>query len=147
MEGGGGRSGGGRDESNYPGECSGGWSGSRQGGNISLPAWMANDDGPRAAQAAAGADAEAAVGTTTGEAWAAQVAAEEEDATENLPETPEANSAVAEVATEAGAGMLITGATAAETAAGAQRPPRPANWDTMTRGQRKYWKQQGGKPC
>ena len=70
-----------------------------RGANINLPAWMANDDGPRAAQAAAGADAEAAVGTTTGEAWAAQVTAEEEDATESLPATPETNSAVGEVAT------------------------------------------------
>ena len=38
-----------------------------RGANINLPAWMANDDGPRAAQAAAGADAEAAVGAVTGE--------------------------------------------------------------------------------
>ena len=115
-----------------------------RGANINLPAWMANDDGPRAAQAAAEADAEAAVGAVTGEA--AQVSATEEDATESLPATPEANSAVGEVLTEAEAGMLITGGTAAEIAARAQRPPRPANWDTMTRGQRKYWKQHGGKP-
>ena len=38
-----------------------------RGANINLPAWMANDDGPRAAQAVTGADAEAAVGALTGE--------------------------------------------------------------------------------
>ena len=61
-------------------------------------------------------------------------------------ETPEANTAVGEEATEAGAEMLITGATAAETAADVKRSPRPANWDTMTRAQRRNWKQRGGKP-
>ena len=37
-------------------------------------------------------------------------------------------------------------ATTAAAAAAGVRPPRPANWVTMTRAQRKYWKQHGGKP-
>ena len=59
----------------------------------------------------------------------------------------EVNTAAGEVATGAGAELLITGVAAAvETAAGAQRPPRPVNWGTMTRGQRRYWLQQGWRP-
>ena len=34
---------------------------------INIPAWMANGDGPRAAQTAAGVDAEAAVGASVRE--------------------------------------------------------------------------------
>ena len=58
----------------------------------------------------------------------------------------EANTAGGQMATEAGAGLLILGVTAAEIAAGAQRPPRPTNWDTMTRLQRKNWNQRSGRP-
>ena len=39
-----------------------------RGTSINIPAWMANDDWPRAAQAAAGAEAEAALGAATREA-------------------------------------------------------------------------------
>ena len=42
-------------------------------------------------------------------------------------------------------------AEASETAAAATaarvRPPRPADWGTLTIDQRKNWKKQGGKPC
>ena len=31
-------------------------------------------------------------------------------------------------------------------AAAGVRPPRPANWGKITRGQRQHWKQQGGRP-
>jgi len=34
---------------------------------------------------------------------------------------------------------------AAAAAVARVRPPRPADWGTITRGQRKYWKQHGGR--
>ena len=58
-----------------------------RGAGINIPAWMANGNWPRAAQAS-GTDAEAAAGAATGEAWAAQAAAEEDDATEGTPRPP-----------------------------------------------------------
>jgi len=39
-------------------------------------------------------------------------------------------------------------AEASEAAAAAGvRPPRPSNWEAMTRDQRKNWKKRGGKRC
>ena len=35
---------------------------------------------------------------------------------------------------------------ASETAAARVRPPRPADWGTTKRSQRKYWKKRGGRP-
>ena len=78
---------------------------------------MASGDGPRAAQAAAGAEAEAALGAATREA--------------------------------VGGVTITTADTTARAAAGAveagQPPPKPADWDNMTKIQKKHWHKQGGK--
>ena len=39
------------------------------------------------------------------------------------------------------AARVVEAATAARA-----RPPRPANWETMTRGHREHWKQRGWRP-
>jgi len=54
----------------------------------------------------------------------------------------------AAAAVAGGAAKYGPGAAAAETAgtAAGVRPPRPANWGTRTREQRRNWNQQGGRP-
>jgi len=47
---------------------------------------------------------------------------------------------------DVGMGNAAEASEAAAVAAAQVRPPRPADWGTMTRGQRKYWKRQGGRP-
>ena len=89
-----------------------------RGANIIAALGVANGgDGPRAAQAAAGAEAEAALGAATREAVG---------------------------------GVTITTADAtARAAAGAgeagQPSPKPADWDIMTKKQKKNWHHRGGK--
>ena len=125
-------------------------------------------DGPQAAQAA-GADAEAAVGASVRETDCGRgqdsynsskrmrVAANVTAGTMTAGETAGAARAAtaATVATAAAiaarrAEVAITTADAtARAAAGAgeagQPPPKPADWDNMTRKQRQHWHKQGGK--
>jgi len=42
-------------------------------------------------------------------------------------------------------GNAVEASAATAAAAAGVRPPRPAAWGTMTRGQRKHWKQRGGR--